>query len=110
LFVVDIDSRNNRILVGPREHLMAKGLIAEELNWLSIPALTIPMKVRAKIRSSQPEKPCEIIPLDENRAKVIFEEPQMSITPGQSIVFYDGDIVVGGGITKQSLKSLNRIF
>jgi tRNA-specific 2-thiouridylase len=105
LFVIDIDSRNNQILVGPREYLLTKGLIAEELNWLSIPALTSPIKASAKIRSSQPEKPCEVIPFDANRVRVDFEEPQMSITPGQSIVFYDGDIVVGGGVIQQSLNT-----
>lgn len=105
LFVVDIDSRKNRIIVGTREHLMAEGLIAEELNWLSIATLTTPIKVTAKVRSSGAERPCKVIPMDANHARVDFEEPQMSITPGQSIVFYDGDIVVGGGVIQRSLNN-----
>jgi len=105
LYVIDIDSCNNQILVGPREYLLAGGLIAGELNWLSISAPSAPIKVSAKIRSSQPEKPCEVIPFDSHRVRVDFEEPQMSITPGQSIVFYDGDVVVGGGVIQQAIKN-----
>ncbi|MGD0078413.1 MAG: tRNA 2-thiouridine(34) synthase MnmA [Sedimentisphaerales bacterium] len=119
LYVIALDSQNNRVLVGPREKLLAKGLIAEELNWISIAPPAAPLKATAKIRSTHPEKPCTLIPLDEHsaclgegetgptetteapgrsRVRVDFDEPQMSITPGQSIVFYSGDLVLGGGV------------
>jgi tRNA-uridine 2-sulfurtransferase len=98
LFVIGIDSQNNRLLVGPRQRLLAKGLIAEDLNWISIAPPASPLKATAKIRSTQPEKPCTLIPFEENKVRVDFDEPQMSITPGQSIVFYAGDLVLGGGV------------
>jgi len=98
LYVIALDSQNNRVLVGPQEKLLAKALIAEDLNWISIEAPASPLKATAKIRSTQPEKPCTVILLDEHRIRVDFDEPQMSITPGQSIVFYSGDLVLGGGV------------
>jgi tRNA-specific 2-thiouridylase len=98
LYVIALDSQNNRVLVGPRQRLLAKGLIAEDLKWISIAPPAAPLKATAKIRSTQPEKPCTLIPFEENKVRVDFDEPQMSITPGQSIVFYAGDLVLGGGV------------
>jgi tRNA-specific 2-thiouridylase len=98
LYVIALDSQNNRVIVGQQEKLMAKTLIADSLNWISIEPPTSPLKVTAKIRSTQPEKHCTVVPLDANRVRVDFDEPQMAVTPGQSIVFYDGDLVLGGGV------------
>lgn len=103
LYVTGIDSLHNQIIVGPYESLFAKGLVAGHLNWLSVPAPAAAIKVSAKIRLHQPDKPCQVTPIDTNQVRVAFEESQMSITPGQSIVFYDGDVVAGGGIIQQSL-------
>jgi tRNA-specific 2-thiouridylase len=105
LYVIALDSQNNKVIVGPREKLMAKALIAEDLNWISIPTIETPLKATAKIRSTQSEKPCTITSLDVNRVRVDFDEPQMAITPGQSIVFYSGDIVLGGGVIQQSVNN-----
>ena len=98
LYVIALDSQNNRVIVGQQEKLMAKTLIADSLNWISIEPPTSSLKATAKIRSTQPEKSCMVIPLDANRVKVDFDEPQLAVTPGQSIVFYTGDLVLGGGV------------
>jgi tRNA-specific 2-thiouridylase len=103
LYVIDIDSRKNQLLVGPRKKLLTKTLIAGDLNWILIEPPTSPLKATAKIRSTQPEKSCTIILLDENKVRVDFVEPQMAVTPGQSVVFYDGDLVLGGGVIQRHL-------
>jgi tRNA-specific 2-thiouridylase len=103
LYVVEIDIRKNQIIVGPREKLLAKSLMAEDLNWVSIPVPRGPVIATAKIRSTQPEKSCSVTSIDANRARVDFDEPQMAVTPGQSIVFYDGDLVLGGGVILKHL-------
>jgi len=98
MYVVRIDSKNNQVVLGDAEDLFSTELIAEDVNFLSIDSLEEPLKVNAKIRYSAKESPATIYPLEEGKVKVIFEQPQRAITPGQSVVFYDGDIVVGGGI------------
>jgi tRNA-specific 2-thiouridylase len=98
LYVIALDSQNNKVIVGQREKLMANALIADDLNWISIEPPTSSLKATAKIRSTQPEKSCTVIPFDANCVRVDFDEPQMAVTPGQSIVFYDGDLVLGGGV------------
>ena len=103
LYVVKIDAETNRILVGGKEKSFSKGLIATDLNLLAVVRLDRPYKVNAKIRLNHRETPATIFPLEEGKVKVLFEEPQMSVTPGQSVVFYTGDIVLGGGIIKQAL-------
>ncbi|MBF0477977.1 MAG: tRNA 2-thiouridine(34) synthase MnmA [Candidatus Omnitrophica bacterium] len=98
VYVIRIDSCHNQIVVGLKENLLSDSLLVNELNWISIPEITSKIKAYAKIRSQHIEQPCTIIPFNSNRVKVEFDQPQMSITPGQSIVFYDGDSVMGGGI------------
>lgn len=68
---------------------------------IAIEKLTKPMKITAKIRYNQSEKPAIIKPLNENEIEVEFENPQRAITPGQAVVFYNGDNVLGGGIIKE---------
>jgi len=98
MYVVRIDSKSNQVVLGDVDDLFSRELIAEDVNYLSIDALEEPLKVNAKIRYSAKESPATIYPMEDGKVKVIFEQPQRAITPGQSIVFYDGDIVVGGGI------------
>jgi tRNA-specific 2-thiouridylase len=98
MYVVRIDSKKNQIVLGEADELFSNELIAHDLNYLSIDTLEEPIKVNAKIRYSAKESSATIYPLENNKVKVIFEQPQRAVTPGQSIVFYDGDIVVGGGI------------
>jgi len=99
LYVVSIDSDNNKIVVGEKKDLMARGLVAGDVNML---AQNWPEKVYAKIRYRKKEALCAVT--DENkRLKVTFTEEQEAITPGQSVVFYDHDRVLGGGIIEEVL-------
>jgi tRNA-specific 2-thiouridylase len=97
LYVTSIRSENNTITVGTREQTFGTELIAENLNWISIPEPTYPLKVKAKIRYRHPEAEATVKPQDDFSVYVKFTEPQMAITPGQEVVFYDGDILIGGG-------------
>jgi tRNA-specific 2-thiouridylase len=96
-YVVSINPADNTITVGSKTDLLESGLTASDLNWISINKLENPMEVQAKIRYNHKPSKAMIYPVEGERVKVIFDEPQLAITPGQAIVFYDGDIVVGGG-------------
>jgi len=104
LYVTAIDRERNAIIVGTKEETYADGLIASELNWIAVEKLRDPIKVKAKIRYLHQEAEATVIPLDENKISVKFNEPQMAVTPGQAIVFYDGDTVLGGGMIEQGEK------
>ena len=99
LYVVSIDSNENSIVVGEKKDLMAKGLVACDINML---AQSWPGQVYAKIRYRKKEALCEVT-ADNNRLKVIFAEEQEAITPGQSVVFYEKDRVLGGGTIEEVL-------
>ena len=73
-------------------------LTAEDVNWIPFDAPPAPLRCRAKIRYHAAPASCTVTPLPGGRAAVVFDEPQRSVTPGQSAVFYDGDRVLGGGI------------
>jgi tRNA-specific 2-thiouridylase len=102
LYVVKIDVPRNRLVVGRREELYSRSLIATGVNWLSIaePAASVRAAVRIRYRSA--EAPATVTPLEAGAARVEFDEPQPAITPGQAAVFYDGDSVVGGGWIRSS--------
>jgi len=101
LYVIAIDPKRNAITVGTKEDVFGDELIASKLNWISMKKLKKPIKVKAKIRYHHNEAEVEVIPLDKEKIYVKFREPQIAITPGQAIVFYDGDIVVGGGVIEK---------
>lgn len=103
LYVLKIDARTNRIVVSDRENLLSEGLIAADLNLIAVDQIESSHKVKAKIRLQHKEADATLFPHENNRAKIIFDEPQMSVTPGQSAVFYADDIVLGGGIIEQSI-------
>jgi len=98
LYVLELRKDTNEVVVGYKDKTFKKSLTAIDLNWISIEKLTEPMKVTAKIRSTQQPVDATIMPIDEDTVKVEFDEYQKSIAIGQSVVFYDGDDVVGGGI------------
>lgn len=104
VYVTRIDPTENRIYVGTRDQLLGDELIAGELNWIAIEKLEGPLKVFAKIRYKDPGGEAEIFPLNDNKVRVKFKKPQRAITPGQSVVFYDGDCVVGGGIIERQIR------
>lgn len=97
VFVTEIRSDTNEVVIGSNEEVFGTTLYAENLNFMSIPDLEGEMGVTAKIRYSHRGAPCNIKRVNEDRVVCQFHEPVRAITPGQAVVFYDGDIVVGGG-------------
>jgi len=97
LYVINIDAVRNEVVVGGRQFLKKKRLLAHKLNLL---VKDIPGRVKAKIRYNHQEAGCSMS-IFNNVVEVIFDEPQDAITPGQSVVFYDGDIVLGGAIIEK---------
>ncbi|MCL6447116.1 MAG: tRNA 2-thiouridine(34) synthase MnmA [Armatimonadetes bacterium] len=98
IYVVAIDPRRNAVVVGPEEALLADELISKDNNFIYLEKLTRPMEVRARIRYKAPAAPAVITPLEGSQVHVRFREPQRAITPGQAVVYYRDDYVVGGGI------------
>ena len=92
----ELDSGN--VVLGGNDALFTRELTAERCNWISVPELTGPMAVTAKTRYSQRECAAVITPLPDGRVRAEFEEAQRAVTPGQAVVFYEGESVVGGGI------------
>ena len=101
VYVCDKDMQANTVTVGPNDALFRRVLLAEDCNWSSIESPVSPIRVSAKARSRMIEQPATVYPGKNGHIRVEFDEPQRAITPGQAIVFYDGDTVVGGAtITK----------
>lgn len=95
-FVVDIRKETNEVVIGSNEDVFGKALIADKVNFMSIPSLEGEMRVRAKIRYSHKGADATIRMVDEDTVEVVFDEPVRAITPGQAVVFYEDDYVVGG--------------
>lgn len=97
LYVVGIDAEDASVTVGPRADLERNALTASRVNWMSGDTPAGPIRAHARIRYRHQEAPATITPLGDDRVSVVFDDPQSAITPGQATVFYNGDIVVGGG-------------
>jgi tRNA-specific 2-thiouridylase len=97
LYVLEIDPATHRVTLGADEELATRTLRARGLNWISIPNLTAPMRVKIKIRHRHEPAWATLEPAGSDEVIATFDEPQRAVTPGQSAVFYDGDEVVGGG-------------
>ncbi len=97
LYVTAIESEINAVIVGTREQAYGQDLVAGNLNWIAIDRPDQSIRVKAKIRYRHKEAEAIITPINKDNVYVKFAEPQMAITPGQTIVFYDGDTVIGGG-------------
>ena len=101
VFVVEIRPETNEVVIGDSKDVFSDHLTCDHLNWMSVDGLHgETMKVTAKIRYSHKGAPCEIREIGPDLVEVQFEEPQRAITPGQAVVFYDGDYVVGGGVIR----------
>ncbi len=96
LFVVGFNTLKNELIVGTKEELYTKEFLVEKLNWLIFDKLESELDVNVKTRYSSNEYKAKIVP-EEGNVRVVFDEPQKAITPGQSAVFYIGDTVIGGG-------------
>ena len=103
-YVIGIEPERNAIIVGTKARALGDELIAGSLNWITIAKLTQSITLKAKIRYRHPEAEAVATPLDKERVQVKFKEPQFAITPGQAVVFYDKETVVGGGIIEQAGK------
>lgn len=99
-YVLNIDAAGNRVILGDNEELFTRELTAEDFNWVSTAVPQGDIRALARIRYRHHEAPARIVPLSEDTVKIIFDEPQRAITSGQSVVVYDGDYVLGGGIIK----------
>jgi tRNA-specific 2-thiouridylase len=96
-YVVDIDPGQNTVTIGTVDELLKDTFTVNDVNWITIERLESELHASVKIRYKNDETPAIIYPLENNRVRVKFEQPQRAIAPGQAAVFYDGDIVVGGG-------------
>ena len=125
LYVININGAEGKVTVGGNDDLLSRTLIAHKLNWISIEGIqsdalrgsgsdanaplpepgsnptpvtaNAPMRVQAKIRHRHEPAPAVLEPAPNGEVRVTFDQPQRAITPGQAVVFYDGDLVVGGG-------------
>ncbi len=96
-YVIDIDTVNNRVILGDNEDLFKTELTADNMNWIKYENPPEEFRAKAKIRYNQKEKNCTVKVQENGKIKVIFDEPQRAVTPGQAVVLYDGDDVIGGG-------------
>ena len=105
VYVYRIDPGANTVFVGPEEYLYADGLLAGQMNYLLpvIPERTV--EVLARIRYNAPEVRGVLTVLESGKSRIIFDEPQKSVTPGQSVVLYQGDTVLGGGLIESPIRS-----
>lgn len=97
LYVLHIDAAANAVTVGPRDALYRNRLTASSVNWIAGSPPRGSRRVTARIRHRHPDAPAQVEPLPGDRVAVLFDEPQRAVAPGQAVVLYDGDTVLGGG-------------
>jgi tRNA-uridine 2-sulfurtransferase len=103
VYVSKIDADKNRIVVSEKEALLSAGLIASGINLIAVEKLEGPCKAKVKIRLQHAGADAVVSPYKNNNVKIMFDEPQISVTPGQSAVFYVDDSVLGGGIIERAI-------
>ena len=105
MYVTRVDPAENKVYLGLNDDLFTTTLLAEDVNWISVPGLEPgeSLRVTAKVRYKQPDRPATVTAMDDGRIRVVFDEPQRAITKGQAVVLYDGDTVVGGGTIQDVL-------
>lgn len=101
LYVIALDSVRNQVIVGDRTRGTQPECTVGRMNWVSIPQPAHPLPTTVQVRYRSQPVAVNVIPLEDNRVKLVFDEPQFSITPGQAAVLYDGDMLLGGGIIEQ---------
>ena len=100
VYVLALDTRNNRVIVGEDDALRKAEFEVETVNWISIKEPTRSLRAQVKIRHKHEAAPAAIEALPDNRACIVFDDPQRAVTPGQAAVFYNRDVVLGGGWIK----------
>ena len=104
-YVLRIVPEDHTVVVGRREELLARGLVASAVNWLIDGPPVDSLTCAAKIRYRHQAASALVTPLPEGGARVDFDEPQSAVTPGQAVVFYDGDRVLGGGWIEEAIQA-----
>ncbi len=97
LYVKQVNPKTHEVILCPKEDLFSENLTCNNINLITIDKLEQPITATVKIRYSAPKVKATLIPIDDNTIKVVFDEPQRAVTPGQAVVFYDDNIVIGGG-------------
>jgi len=97
MYVIEIKPDTNQVVLGDNEDVFKTELIAKDVNFIPFEDVTEPYKCMGKVRYSAPLAPCTVERIDENQIKVTFEQPQRAVTPGQAVVFYQDQLLVGGG-------------
>jgi len=97
LYVVRLDTHTNTVVVGRKEETVRSELTASGVNWIFSDPPTDAITVSARIRYRHQEKPATVYPLSDNRVRVVFDTPQAAVTPGQAVVFFQNEMVLGGG-------------
>ena len=97
LYVKRIDAQENRVVLGGNESLFSRELTARDFNWIAYDTPPRELRVTARVRYHQREQAVSVTVLEDGRVQLLFDEPQRAITPGQAVVLYDGDTVLGGG-------------
>ncbi len=102
LYVVGLDAGRNRVIVGDRAATLASECTVQRINWVAISAPTSPIRAEVQIRYRSTAVPATLVPMEsESRVRVVFDQPQSSITPGQAAVWYEGETLLGGGIIER---------
>jgi tRNA-specific 2-thiouridylase len=104
-YVLALDAASNRVIVGGHDEQYRTALIADRMNWVSIEAPARALEATARIRSTHVGAAATVLPLPGERARVTFREPQRAITPGQAVVLYRDDLVLGGGFIREALEN-----
>ena len=105
LYVISMDAEKNTVTAGYKEETLSYAISVADLNWIAIEKLSTPLNLSVKIRSSSKDAAGVLENISDGEIKVKFNEPQTAAAPGQSAVFYDGDIVVGGGVIDKIMKT-----
>jgi len=108
-YVSALDPKTNTVTVGSQEDLFTNSLTACDINLIPMDTLEGPLNVTAKIRYSQPAQPAKLWQTGPDELHVEFETPQRAITPGQAVVLYDGDYVIGGGTIAAEKTFINNV-
>ena len=111
LYVIGLDPARNQVIVGERDSILNPDYTVHRVNWVSIEPPQAPIRAEVQVRYRSTATPVTVIPLEgvdgSYRVKLVFDEPQFGVTPGQAAVWYDGDIVLGGGILEAPVQTID---